>query len=184
MQGRKRLRSCRSAHSRWGGWLQTQTPLCTVLLASQLALLPFLLPLLRRLLSTSPPPSSSIRSWREISFIVRLSLNRNSNRCAFSRSSLVFFSPIARATTAGPAVKICAVDLDITEKCEATSRPAGKPATAPSAAVATGTVAIASAMERNLAGPFTGSGKFDPLLSVRPTLPPDPSCSRTSGSLY
>ena len=58
-------------------------------------------------------------------------------------SSLVFCSPMARATTAGPAVSICAVFLDITEKCEATSRPAGKPATAPRAAVATGTVDIA-----------------------------------------
>ena len=31
---------------------------------------------------------------------------------------------------------ICAVLLDITEKCEATSLPAGRPATAPIAAVA------------------------------------------------
>ena len=69
--------------------------------------------------------------------------------CQPPSSSLVFFSPIARSTTAGPAVRICAVAFDMTEKCEATSRAAGNPATAPIAAVATGTLAIACATDRN-----------------------------------
>ena len=54
---------------------------------------------------------------------------------------------MARATTAGPAVRICAVDRDMTEKCEATSRPAGIPATAPKAAEATGIVPMVFATD-------------------------------------
>jgi hypothetical protein len=55
---------------------------------------------------------------------------------------------MARSTTAGPATRICAVDRDMTEKCDDTSRAAGRPATAPSAADATGTLAIACATDR------------------------------------
>ena len=45
----------------------------------------------------------------------------------------------------------------ITEKWDATSRAAGKPATAPSAADTTGAVAIASMIERKRGGEKTGS---------------------------
>ncbi len=58
-------------------------------------------------------------------------------------------SPIAAATTGGPATNSCEVPRTITEKCEATTRAAPRPATGPSAAVATGTrarLAIASSM--------------------------------------
>ena len=79
---------------------------------------------------------------------------------------------------------ICAVLFDMTEKCDATRRPAGSPATAPMAAVATGTVAIACATERKREGAFTGPGKLGPLPLVPPTLPPDPSCKRIKGTLY
>jgi hypothetical protein len=48
-------------------------------------------------------------------------------------------SPIAAATTGGPATNSCAVPRTITEKCDATTRAAPRPATGPSAAAATGT---------------------------------------------
>ena len=55
------------------------------------------------------------------------------------------------ATTAGPAIKTCDVLRVMTEKCDATSRAAGNPATAPTAAETTGAVAMASAMDRKRA---------------------------------
>ena len=51
---------------------------------------------------------------------------------------------MARSTRRGPPVSTCAVSLVMIERCEATSRAAGKPATAPSAAQTTGTEAIVS----------------------------------------
>ena len=50
-------------------------------------------------------------------------------------------SPMAAATTGGPATKSWAVPRTITEKCEATTRAAPSPATGPSAAATTGTIA-------------------------------------------
>ena len=49
-------------------------------------------------------------------------------------------SPIAAATTGGPATNSWAVPRTITEKCEATTRAAPRPATGPSAAATTGTI--------------------------------------------
>ena len=70
----------------------------------------------------------------------------------------------------------------ITEKWDATSRAAGKPATAPSAAETTGAVAIASMIERKRGGENTGSpAGREPLPPVPVTLPPAPSRKRTSG---
>jgi hypothetical protein len=54
-------------------------------------------------------------------------------------SSLSGVSPIAAATTGGPATNSWAVPSAITEKCDATTRMAPSPATGPSAAVTTGT---------------------------------------------
>ncbi len=54
-------------------------------------------------------------------------------------SSLSGDSPMAAATTGGPATNSCAVPLTMTEKCEATTRAAPRPATGPSAAATTGT---------------------------------------------
>ena len=54
-------------------------------------------------------------------------------------SSLSGVSPIAAATTGGPATNICAVPRTITEKWEAATRAAPSPATGPSAAATTGT---------------------------------------------
>ena len=62
----------------------------------------------------------------------------------------------ARSPTEGPAIRICAGSRVITEKCEATSRAAGKPATGPSAALATGTFASASATDWKRGRWFTG----------------------------
>ncbi len=50
-------------------------------------------------------------------------------------------TPSARSTSAGPPISTCAVCRVITAKCDATKRPAGNPATAPSAADAIGTCA-------------------------------------------
>jgi hypothetical protein len=64
-------------------------------------------------------------------------------------ASLSGDSPIAAATTGGPATNSCDVPRTITEKCEATTRAAPSPATGPSAAATTGTrarLAIASSM--------------------------------------
>jgi hypothetical protein len=50
-------------------------------------------------------------------------------------------SPIAAATTGGPATNSWPLPRTITEKCEATTRAAPRPATGPSAAATTGTIA-------------------------------------------
>ena len=55
-------------------------------------------------------------------------------------SSLSGVSPIAAATTGGPATNIWAVPSTITEKWDATTRAAPRPATGPSAAATTGTI--------------------------------------------
>ena len=60
---------------------------------------------------------------------------------------------MARSTSSGPPVSTTAVSCVITEKCEAASRAAGKPAQGPSAAQATGTAASAS-----IASTFMGGG--------------------------
>ena len=89
-------------------------------------------------------------------------------------------SPIAAATTGGPATNSCAVPRTITEKCEATTRAAPSPATGPSAAAATGTrarLAIASSMpgmKGTYVWPIVSSDLTEPP-------PPVPSTSRTSG---
>ena len=94
-------------------------------------------------------------------------------------ASLLGRRPSARSTTAGPAISTCEFSA-ITEKCEATRRAAGSPATAPSPAEATGTLAIALATEAKRGGALTGVPTvFDP---VPATLPPAPWCSRTSGT--
>ena len=49
-------------------------------------------------------------------------------------------SPIAAATTGGPATNSWPVPRTITLKCEATTRAAPRPATGPSAAATTGTI--------------------------------------------
>ena len=84
-------------------------------------------------------------------------------------ASLLGRRPSARSTTAGPAIRICEFSA-ITEKCEATRRAAGRPATAPSPAEATGTVAIAWATDLKRGAAFTGVPTvFEP---VPATLPP------------
>jgi len=63
---------------------------------------------------------------------------------------------------------------------DATSREAGNPATGPSAAVTTGTVASARATERKRGGVL---GELPTVLPPAPvTLPPPPSCMRISGT--
>jgi hypothetical protein len=74
----------------------------------------------------------------------------------------------------------------ISEKCDAASRAAGKPATAPTAADTTGTSDMTSAIELKRCGAVTGS---PPLARVRlppvpATLPPPPCRKRTSGIRY
>ena len=66
-------------------------------------------------------------------------------------ASLLGRLPRARATSAGPATSTWAFSV-ITEKCEATRREAGRPATAPRAAAQTGTVASASPTDRKRGG--------------------------------
>ena len=56
-------------------------------------------------------------------------------------ASLSGVSPIAAATTGGPATNSWALPRTITEKCEHTTRAAPSPATGPSAAATTGTIA-------------------------------------------
>ena len=56
--------------------------------------------------------------------------------------------PRARSTSAGPPVKTWAVSWVMIERCDATNLAAGKPATGPSAAHTTGTVANASIQSR------------------------------------
>jgi hypothetical protein len=70
------------------------------------------------------------------------------------------------------------------EKCEETSRAAGKPATGPMAAETTGTVAIASTNEAKRGGALIDSMTTGARLRlpVPATLPPPPSRKRTSGS--
>ena len=76
-------------------------------------------------------------------------------------------------------MRIWAVRRDMTEKCEATRRAAGRPATGPSAAAATGTLAMASAITRNRCTvPTAVPTVFE---APPPTLPPPPSCRRISG---
>src|SRR3979490_2521800 len=53
-------------------------------------------------------------------------------------SCLSGVSPIAAATTGGPATNICAVSRTITGKCDATTRAAPSPAPRPRAAAPTG----------------------------------------------
>ena len=90
-------------------------------------------------------------------------------------------SPIAAATTGGPATKSCARSRTITEKCDATTRAAPRPATGPSAAAATGTVERFSAV---ISQPGMNGTYVNPIVSRDFTLPPPPvpSTSRTSGS--
>ena len=70
------------------------------------------------------------------------------------------------------------------EKCEATSRAAGRPATGPNAAEATGTADMACMMDRKRGGALTDSvlPAVSALSLPRGTLPPPPSRKRTSGS--
>ena len=70
------------------------------------------------------------------------------------------------------------------EKWEATRRAAGKPATAPNAADATGTMDIACMTDMNRGGAFTDSvlPVVSPLFFPRGTLPPPPSRKRMRGS--
>lgn len=56
---------------------------------------------------------------------------------------------MAAATTGGPATNSWALSRTITEKCEATTRAAPRPATGPSAAATTGTVERFSAAVSN-----------------------------------
>ena len=72
------------------------------------------------------------------------------------RASLVISIFNALFTTFGPAISTNEVSV-ITEKCEATRRDAGNPATGPKAAVATGTSPKVLASEINLEGVYTAS---------------------------
>ena len=99
-------------------------------------------------------------------------------------SSLVARTPRARSTSAGPAISTCAVSRAISEKCDATSRAAGRPATAPSAADTTGACAI-DLRERQEARRRVRRVDHDRrgAAGLRgATLPPPPSSRRTSGS--
>ena len=64
--------------------------------------------------------------------------------CAPPSSSFVTSRPSARRTTGGPATKSWLVSRTITEKCEAATRAAPRPATGPSAADTTGTLESSS----------------------------------------
>ena len=76
------------------------------------------------------------------------------------------------------------VSLTMTEKWDATSLPAGKPATGPMAPDTTGTSFIAWAMILNLGSAYTGEPTVVGLAPPEPaTLPPPPSSIRTSGTL-
>ena len=88
-------------------------------------------------------------------------------------------------TTFGPAISTSEVSV-ITEKCEATRRDAGRPATGPNAAVATGTSPKVLASEINREGVYTASlvGRLLFYCLVPPTDPPAPSCNRIKGTLY
>ena len=89
-------------------------------------------------------------------------------------------SPIAAATTGGPATNSWAVPRTITEKCEAATRAAPSPATGPSAAATTGTTERFSTTSSQ---PGTNGTYVKPIVSRCFTLPPPPvpSTSRTSG---
>ena len=72
----------------------------------------------------------------------------------------------------------------MTEKCEAASRAAGKPATGPTAAETTGTSPSSRMIDMKLGGAFTGAadgGGDDWPLAGLGTEPPPPSRKRTSG---
>jgi len=60
-------------------------------------------------------------------------------------------------TSAGPPIITCALSRAITDKCEGSSRPAGKPTTAPSAAKVTGLLPSASVMMAKRGALKTGS---------------------------
>ena len=78
------------------------------------------------------------------------------------------------------------------EKCEDTNRAAGKPATAPTAAETTGTVAIARPIDSKRGVANTGSPwetwrapeAPDAAPDAPAMLPPPPSRNRTNGSRY
>ena len=75
----------------------------------------------------------------------------------------------------------CDVALVMTVKCDATKRPAGKPATGPNAADTTGTFPIASAITAKRCGSTVGvpAGlRFAGVRVIFETLPPPPSRSR------
>ena len=77
----------------------------------------------------------------------------------------------------------CAVSLAMMDRCEATSRAAGRPATAPMAPETTGTIPMAciTLMNRGgVAGDSTVAAEADPRAGA--TLPPPPSRKRISGT--
>ena len=88
--------------------------------------------------------------------------------------------PIARSTTGGPPANRNEVSFTITEKCVCATRAATIPAHAPIAPATTGTVPSRSASGDNAC---PASGRSECRLVFVFTLPPAPSCSRTSGSL-
>ena len=87
---------------------------------------------------------------------------------------------MAAATTGGPATNSCEVPRTMTEKCEATTRTAPSPATGPSAAATTGTIAR---LPTTRSKPGSGGTYENPICSSDLTLPPPPvpSTRRTSG---
>ena len=83
-----------------------------------------------------------MRSWARASSSSAATLSTAPARaCARAppSSSLSGVSPMAAATTGGPATNSWLVPFTITAKCEATTRAAPSPATGPSAAATTGT---------------------------------------------